>query len=399
MSDLKPGRLSPDDTLRLAIYGLRARPLPVLLSALGIAIGITAMTAVVGISTSSRADLRMALAALGTNLLTAEPGARLFGEEATLPDESLSMIGRIDAVQSVTAVGQLRDTNAYRHNRIPVSQSGGIGVYAARIDLLETVGAAMDAGVWLNEATAQYPVAVLGARTAARLGIGLIGPDTQIWLGGQWFIVIGVLKPASLAPAFDLSVLIGWKAAENYLVAEADITTIYVRTDPDGVEAVRSVLAQSANPEEPNAVNISRPSDALAAQAAANLAFTGLLLGLGAVGLLVGGVGVVNTMVISVLERRAEIGLRRSQGATRQHIRNQFFSEALLLSALGGGAGVLFGSIVTAIYATLQGWPIALPLWALGSAMAATLVIGGLAGLYPAIRAAKMAPTEALIGA
>lgn len=399
MNDLQPGRLGLGDMLRLAIYGLRARPLPVALSALGIAIGITAMTAVVGISTSSRAELRMTLDALGTNLLTAQPGSSFLGEQATLPDESIAMIARMNSVQAVSAVGQIQDANAYRHNKIPAGQSGGIGVYAARIDLLETIGATVGTGTWLNEATARYPAAVLGARTAARLGVGSIGPDTQIWLDGQWFTVVGILEPVSLAPSFDLAVLIGWPAAERYLDFEVEITTLYVRADPAAVETVRSLLAQTANPEQPNEVNISRPSDALAAQAAADLAFTGLLLGLGAVALLVGGVGVVNTMVISVLERRAEIGLRRSQGATRGHIRSQFFSEALLLSALGGGAGVVLGSIVTAVYAALQDWPTALPLWALGGAMTATLVIGGLAGLYPAIRAARLAPTEALTAA
>ena len=399
MSDLRPGRLSLVDVLRLAIYGLRARPLAVALSALGIAIGITAMIAVVGISASSRAELRSMLDALGTNLLTAEPGTSLVGEQATLPDESIAMIGRMEGVQAVSAVGHIQDVNVYRHNKIPSGQSGGIAVYAARHDLLDTIGATINDGAWLNAATAEYPVAVLGARTAARLGVGNISHGPQIWLGGRWFTVIGVLNPVALADGLDLSALIGWPSAERYLDADGDVTTVYVRTDPAAVEAVRDLLAQTANPEQPNEVDISRPSDALAAQAAADLAFTGLLLGLGAVALLVGGVGVVNTMVISVLERRAEIGLRRSQGATRGHIRVQFFSEALLLSALGGGAGVLFGSAVTAIYAALQDWPLAIPIWALMGGMAATLMIGGLAGLYPAIRAARLAPTEALAAA
>jgi putative ABC transport system permease protein len=171
---------------------------------------------------------------------------------------------------------------------------------------------------------------------------------------------------------------------------------VYTRTDPDMVEPVRGVLAATVNPAQPNEVEVSRPSDALAAQAAANVTFTGLLLGLGAVALLVGGIGVANTMVISVLERRAEIGLRRSLGATRGQIRVQFLAEALLLSALGGGSGVLLGTAVTAVYASLQGWPTVVPAWVMAGGIAATLVIGALAGLYPAIRAARLAPTEAL---
>jgi putative ABC transport system permease protein len=392
----QPGRLNPLDVVRLARYGLRARPLRTVLSALGIAIGIAAMVAVVGISASSRAELDRLLDSLGTNLLTAGPGSTLFGEQATLPDESVAMVGRIGLVETVTAIGQLPETKVYRTDRIPAPQSSGIGVYAVRTDLLDTVGATVASGTWLNDATARYPAVVLGARASERLGLGSVNEDTQIWLGGQWFTVIGILDPVRLVPSLDLGALIGWPAGQRYLGFDGDITTLYIRTDPDAVEAVRALLARTVNPARPNEVDVSRPSDALAAQAAAKTTFTSLLLGLGAVALLVGGIGVANTMVISVLERRAEIGLRRAQGASRGHIRIQFLSEALLLSALGGGAGILLGSGVTAVYATLQGWPTVVPAWVMVGGITATLLIGGVAGLFPAIRAARVAPTEAL---
>ncbi len=395
-SSPQPGRLSPSDALRLGGYGLAARPLRVVLSALGIAIGIAAMLAVVGISASSRAKLDRQLAALGTNLLTAGPGQTLFGENATLPDESVPMIRRIRQVESVTAIGQLPDAKVYRTDKIPAPESGGIGTYAVRTDLLGTVGATVASGTFLNDATAQYPAVVLGARTAEGLGIGAVNADVQIWLGGRWFTVIGILDPVPLAPELDFGALVGWQAGLRYLGFGGHITTVYLRTDPDAVEAVRSLLARTANPARPNEVNVSRPSDALAAKAAAETTFTGLLLGLGTVALLVGGIGVANTMVISVLERRAEIGLRRSLGATRGHIRIQFVAESLLLSLLGGGAGILLGSSVTAVFATLQNWPTVVPLWVITGGITAALVIGGAAGLYPAIRAARVAPTEAL---
>jgi putative ABC transport system permease protein len=392
----QPGRLNPLDVVRLARYGLRARPLRAVLSALGIALGIAAMVAVVGISASSSAELDRLLDSLGTNLLTAGPGSTLFGEQATLPDESVAMVGRIRLVETVTAIGQLPEAKVYRTDRIPAPQSSGIGVYAVRTDLLDTVGATVASGTWLNDATARYPAVVLGARAAERLGLGTVNEDTQIWLDGQWFTVIGILDPVRLVPRLDLGALIGWPAGQRYLGFDGDITTLYIRTDPDAVESVRSLLARTVNPARPNEVDVSRPSDALAAQAAAKTTFTGLLLGIGAVALLVGGIGVANTMVISVLERRAEIGLRRAQGASRGHIRIQFLSEALLLSVLGGGAGILLGSGVTAVYATVQGWPTVVPAWVMVGGITATLVIGGVAGLFPAIRAARVAPTEAL---
>jgi putative ABC transport system permease protein len=275
----RAGRLSPRDVLWLAAYGLRARPLRVVLSALGIAIGIAAMVAVVGTSASSRAKLDRQLAALGTNLLTVAPGQTLFGEKSTLPDQSVAMIGQIETVKSVTAIGQLPDTTVYRTNKIPAPQSGGIGAYAVRTDLLGTVGATVASGAWLNAATARYPAVVLGATTAEHLGIAAANANMQIWLGGRWFTVVGILRPVPLAPELDLGALIGWPAAQRYLGVDANITTVYTRTDPDAVEPVRELLARTANPAQPNEVDVSRPSDALAAQAAAKTTFTGLLLG------------------------------------------------------------------------------------------------------------------------
>jgi putative ABC transport system permease protein len=309
------------------------------------------------------------------------------------------MIGRITKVESVSAIAKISDAKVYRTDAIPVSQSGGIAVYAARTDLLGTVAGKLAAGTWLNEATAAYPVVVVGSRAAGRLGLSASTLGTAVWLGQRWFTVVGILQPVTLVPSLDAGVFIGWPAADRYLDVEAEITTLYVRAERAAVEEVHDILARTANPEQPNEVDVSRPSDALAAEAAADIAFTGLLLGLGAVALLVGGIGVANTMVISVLERRAEIGLRRSQGATRGHIRIQFLGEALVLSVVGGGAGVIIGSLVTAVYATMQGWPPVVPLWVVAGGIGATLAIGALAGLYPAVRAAMLAPTEALAAA
>jgi putative ABC transport system permease protein len=368
----------------------------VFLSALGIAIGIAAMIAVVGISSSSRVELDRKLAALGTNLLTVAPGNTLLGKNATLPTESVSMISRIGPVNQVAATGKVPDANVYRSDRIPTGQTGGISVQAANADLPRTVGTTLANGTWLNAATARYPATVLGSATARRLGIPTAGENIQVYLGGTWFTVIGILNPVPLAPELDSAALIGWPAAQSYLNFDGHPTTVYTRTADTAVEAVRAVLGATANPQAPYEVKVSRPSDALAARQATNRTFTGLLLGLGAVALLVGGVGVANTMVISVLERRAEIGLRRSLGATRGQIRLQFLAESLLLSALGGIGGVVIGITVTTLYATTQSWPAVVPAWATTGGVAATLLIGAIAGLYPAIRAARLAPTEAL---
>ncbi|ALG13000.1 ABC transporter permease [Kibdelosporangium phytohabitans] len=391
---LRPARLSARDVLRVGGAGLRARPLRVLLSALGIAIGIAAMISVVGISTSSRENLDRQLAALGTNLLTVGPGQSLFGEQSHLPDEAVGMIDRIEPVLATSATGKVAGAKVYRNDRIPAAESGGIAVLAAKPDLPDTVGATLVSGTFLNEANARYPAVVLGRKAAERLGVG--SAEERVHLGGQWFTVVGVLNPVPLAPELDTSALVGWPVAVASMKFDGYATTVYTRTRDDAVEAVQAVLAATANPEKPNEVSVSRPSDALAAKNATDQTLNGLLLGLGAVALLVGGVGVANTMVISVLERRAEIGLRRSLGATRGQVRIQFLAESLLLSALGGLGGVLLGVAVTVSYAAYQGWPSVVPVWASGGGVVATMVIGMIAGLYPAIRASRLSPTEAL---
>jgi putative ABC transport system permease protein len=396
VSVLAPARLRPGDVVRVGGVGLRTRPLRAFLSALGIAIGIAAMVSVVGISASSRAELDRLLATLGTNLLTVAPGQTFFGEDAQLPTESVAMIRRIGPVTAVAATGRVPDTPVYRSDRIPKVETNGLSVHAASLDLLSTVGGKVHSGTWLNAATNRYPAVVLGASAASRLGIGAAGPSVRVLLGGRWFTVVGVLAPVPLAPELDSAALVGWPAAASYLGFDEHPTTVYTRSRESAVEGVRSVLAATANPSAPNEVQVSRPSDALAAQRATDRTFTALLLGLGAVALLVGGVGVANTMVISVLERRPEIGLRRSLGATRGQVRTQFLAESLLLSALGGLGGVLIGIAVTTGYATTQSWPTVVPAWALAGGVGATLVIGGCAGLYPAIRAARLSPTEAL---
>jgi putative ABC transport system permease protein len=391
-----PSRLLPADIARVGAVGLRTRPLRAALSALGIAIGIAAMICVVGVASSSRESVNRQLAALGTNLLRVTPGQTLLGDQAHLPASAVAMIGRIPPVTSVTATAALPTLHAYRSDHIPSYETGTLSVLAARTDLPGTVGAHLASGAFLNAATARYPAVVLGANAAKRLGIPRPSPNAQVWLGGQWFTVVGVLRPVPLAPELDSAALVGWPEAISHLRFNGHPTTVYTRTRDDAVVAVQHILAATANPEHPNEVDVSRPSDALTAKQAIDTTLTALLLGLGAVALLVGGVGVANTMVISVLERRPEIGLRRSLGATRGHIRLQFLAESLLLSALGGLGGALLGIAVTTGYATYQRWPAVVPLWATTGGLLATLIIGGCAGIYPAWRAARLAPTAAL---
>jgi putative ABC transport system permease protein len=394
---MRPSRLRPGDALRVASAGLKARPLRAVLSGLGIAVGIAAMVAVIGISASSRAEIDRQLRALGTNLLTVEPGQELLsGEPAKLPVESVDMVARIGPVTSVSAVGAVDDVFVYRTDHIDELVTNGITTLAARSDLLDAVSGEVASGRWLDDALAAYPTVVLGATTAERLGISQTDGSVAVWLGEEWFTVVGILAPAPLAPELDAAALVGWPIAEELLGYDGAPTRLYERSPEATVEDVRAVLPATVNPENPEEVTVSRPSDALAAQAAADETLITLLLALGGVALLVGGIGVANTMVIAVLERRSEIGLRRALGATRAHVRIQFLSESVLLAGLGGIGGAVLGGVVTAGFAASQNWPFALPLWVLGGAAAATILVGAVAGAYPAARAARMSPTAAL---
>jgi putative ABC transport system permease protein len=388
-------RLRPTDLARVASVGLRTRRLRAALSALGIAIGVAAIVAVLGLSSSSQAGLLTEIDKLGTNLLTVTNGQTLFGDTAELPLAAPKMIGRIGPVTHVQETGSV-DANVFRSPLIPSINTNALSVVAASLGLPATVGTHLVAGSYLNAATSRLPVVVLGAAAAQRLGIDRIFPRERVWLGGQWFYVTGILAPALLAPELDAAVLVGFPAAERYLGFDGHPTTIYVRSVTSQVEAVQSVLAATANPEAPNEVDVSQPSDALTARAEADSALNSLFLGLGAVSLLVGAVGVGNIMLIGVLERRSEIGLRRSLGATKGQIRTQFLAEAILLALIGGAAGVGAGALSTAIYAQTKHWAVVVPTTAWAGGLAAALAIGAVAGLLPAIRAARMSPTEAL---
>jgi putative ABC transport system permease protein len=392
-AELASSRLHPRDLVTLGLVALRSRRLRSALTALGIAIGVAAMIAVLGISESSRADLIATLDRLGTNLLTVRPGQTAFGDATTLPKTAPAMIARIPPVEAVASTAAVSAT-VRRTDLIPADETGGITILAADPELLAAVGGALRAGSFLDATTSRLAVVVLGDVAARRLGMDR--PGQLVWLGGQWFTVVGILEPVTLADGLDRAAMVGYPYAEAQLGLDGAPGTIYVRANPAAIQDVRGVLGPTANPVHPDQVAVARPSDALAARAAASDAFKSLFLGLAAVALVVGGVGVANVMLMAVLERRVEIGLRRAIGATRRHIVVQFLAESLVLAGVGGVIGIASGVAIAAVFARSQGWSVAIPAGALGAGLLAAFAVGGLAGLYPAARAARVSPSEAL---
>jgi putative ABC transport system permease protein len=383
----------------VAVVGLRTRRLRVALSALGVAIGIAAMVAVLGISDSSKAGLVAELNALGTNLLTVTPGQTFLGQAAELPEAAAGAVGNLSSVRSAAAVTDVSAASVRRNPYIEAAETGGITVEAADPGLLATLGGRVERGRFLDAGNERFPLVVLGTVAAQRLGVNTLnvnGRPVQVYLGGTWFTVAGVLAPLPLAPEIERAALIGYPIAHQLFHTSRHASTLYVRAEPELVPTAASLLAGTADPQNPEQTQVSRPSDALQARADAQSTLTAVFLALGAVALLVGGVGIANVMVISVIERRPEIGLRRALGARAVHIGVQFLGESVLLSLLGGTVGIGLGAAATAGYASTQDWAIVVPITSVVGGVGVALILGALAGLYPAVRAARLAPAAAL---
>ena len=390
-------RLSRRDLLRVGSLGLRSRRMRAALSALGISIGIAAIVGVLGISQSSKTGLLDELGQL-SNLISVQAQNTGLGQQTELPVTAEGMVSRIGPVTSVSEIGSISNVYVYRNALVPASDTSGISLTATDAALPATLGATLAHGTFLNAATTHFPAVVLGAETASLLGINDLAHPTQVWIGGHWFTVVGILSPVQLIAQMDSMGFIGFPVAEQYFGFDGYPTGLFLRSCalPSQVTNVAAVLPATVSPANPSIVAVSYPSDILKAAVAAKGAYNGLLLGLGAVALLVGGVGIANVMVISVLERRSEIGLRRALGATRRHVAEQFLAEAVLLAVLGGLAGTILGTAATVIYAVTQHWSVQIPAVALYGGLGAALVIGAIAGLYPSMRAARLSPTEAL---
>ena len=398
---IRPVRLAPLDLLSVGLLGIRTRKMRAALSALGISIGIATMIVVTGIPASSQAALLRELSALGTNMLQAIPTPDQ-DPPVKLPEASVGMVKRIGPVIAASAVANTH-TLVRRSDRTDPNDGSGLTVLAARLDLLPVINARIQAGHWLSPVTEKFPTVVLGSVAASRLGFSDLppsgGPGPQVLIGDQWFTVVGILATTPLSPDIDRSVLVGWDAARSSLHFDGHPTVLYVQSREPAIEAVRAVLPATVYPEQPGQVMVTRPSDALAAKRATENTFAALFLGLAAVALLVGGIGVANTMVISVLERRSEIGLRRALGANRGQIRAQFLTESVALATLGGIAGTALGLLATAGYAAYHGWPVVIPLSSTLAGLGGAVLVGMVAGVYPSVRASRLTPTEALASA
>ena len=389
-------RLTPADLARTAWLGIAGRPQRTVLAALGVALGIAALIALTGVSASNRAHLLAELDALGADLAVVTPATAGDQPAVPLPESAPEQVARQDGVERVGVFETAPEgLSVYRTDLVPETETNGISVSVARPDVREAISAELSSGRWFDDATRGLPVTVLGATAAERLGANRAGD--RVLVGGEWYGVLGILGSAGLATDIDTAAILGDRWVRAHFTGDTigGIAAIYVRAEPGRIDAVRDILAAAASPGSPF-VAVTKLSDLARARTSADDSLAALGVALAGIALLVGGVGIANTMVVSVLERRGEIGLRRALGARPGQIAVQFVTEATVLSLIGGLAGVTLGAGAAAVVAALTRQVLVIPPEALAAGPLLAVLVGAVAGLPPAVRAAGLPPPPAL---
>jgi putative ABC transport system permease protein len=378
-----------------ATLGPRTRLVRAALSALGIAIGVAALVALQGIPASQQAEIRAEMDRQGANLIVVYPGKdgpEFDAPEVPLPLEAPAMVQRIGPVEAVLVRRDLPEVAVYRNNLIPEGQSGSLAAAVADGDLPGALNVNLAEGRWFDAASRTMPTVVLGDGAARRLQVGV---GNRLWIDHRWWAVVGVLEKLELASEMDSTAFLAPDYAET-LYPEQPISSMYVSSAHGKAGAVRGVLAATVNPARPDGVSVTGLSDYFEAGQMVDRMFRTLSLGLGALALLIGGIGIANTMVVAVMERRGEVGLRRALGARTGQIALQFVLEAAVIGLAGGALGVALGAYATYLYTAVGHMAFALPWWVVAAGPGISVAVGALAGLYPSLKAARVSPTVAL---
>ncbi len=391
------------DLLGTATAGLWARPSRTLLILLGPIIGVGAIVSAIGLTESAKGDIRATLDDLGTNLVTVQASSGFQGQQGLprLPEEAAERLKRIPLLESSAVVTELPGHQVLPHQAaeeafevLPVS------LRVADEDLPGVLEVDMAWGRWLNgwDDRSGHRTVILGADTAEQFAV-LPGETRTILIDGRKYGVAGVLDEVVLVPAYNLSVFISQTAAEDDFGDDGGPTEAVLRVAEGTTlrESDADFLNTAITYGGPGGIDPPTvPTDELEATAAVDETLRSVVLLMGGLALLVGGLGIANVMSISVLQRSAEIGIRRAVGHTRARIAAQFLSEAAAVGVLGGLLGSAVGAAVVAIGADFQDWTIVLPLAVLAGAAGLSVLVALVAGLIPALKAARLEPLETL---
>jgi len=397
-------------TVRLAVRALVRNKARSLLTMLGIVIGVAAVIVTVAIGAGARISVQSSIDSLGSNLIVVQPGSVTqsgarggFGTASTLTPADGLAIATLPGVASVSPLVTLRTQVVAGENNWQTTVSGVAPTYTFIRSWPLSAGRFLDE----SDLASTAKVAVLGATVVQELfpnGGSPIG--STVIVKGAPFTIIGTLSPlgqSGMGQDQDDTVLIPYTSAMQRLTGLTTVNSLMVSAaDSDEIDAVQQSLTQLL--EQRHRIVASEPDDfqvrnlasiaAAASQTGAVMEF--LLAGVAAVSLLVGGIGIMNIMMVSVTERTREIGLRMAVGARGKTILLQFLTESIVLATIGGVAGVVAGTLGTLLVAGLAHWPTAIPVqWIVASVLFASMV-GIFFGYYPAQKAARLNPIEAL---
>jgi putative ABC transport system permease protein len=393
--------MSLPELLRLALSRLRTNRLRAALTMLGVIIGVASVVALVGVGQGTTSNITNALSSLGTNLLTISPTQTSSDGSTTLTIEDAAAIADVPGVAAVEP-------------EVSTSQTVTAGTETTNTTIVGTTSAypmVRAYRVWQGTALTDIEVdqglrvAVLGKSAADDLKLDASAIGSQIRIGGIDFTVIGILQPKGGAGFQDPDdqILVPVSTVQKYFVGGDSVRSIGVSVASAG-EMTTTNARISALLRERHELAATDDDDfaifdqtqLLAAASSISGTLTLLLGGIASISLVVGGIGIMNIMLVSVRERTREIGIRKAIGARAGDILAQFLVEALTLSLLGGLLGVALGLGVSALIARVAGWTFTFTPATLAAAVASSLLVGVVFGVWPARQAARLDPIAAL---
>ena len=387
------------DLVGVAFSGLVARKMRTALLLLGPMIGVAAIIAAVGLTDSAKGDLKRKVAELGTNLIEATAASSFGTSDPTLPEDAVERARTVVDVESVSAVVELTNVVVTPYEAVrEFFETVPVPVLAADDALPAVLEVPLVSGRWIDEFDE-----VSGARSAV-IGIGLArefevlpGEVRSIVLGDHEYAVVGVLDSVELEPAFDNAVFIPFSAADEDFVADDILQNkLYVRAREGTEDTTAEALKVAVNLGGPDEISTELKSEALELASQSDRQLQLIVVAMGLLAIVVGGIGIANVMSISVIQRSAEIGIRRALGHTRGTIAAQFLLEAVVVGVLGGILGVAVGVAAIGVGVVAAGWVFTLQPILVPAGIAIAVVISVFAGLSPAVRAARLEPLETL---
>lgn len=399
---IERSRLGPRDLISEAVSGVLQRPGRSTLTVLGTVLGIGAFVAILGLTATAGGQIDKRFTAMAATTVAvediAEPESGI--REMGFPNDATARVARIDGVVTGGVFWQLtlQDLHITGAPDLP-SDGSGLNLYAADPGALAAIHPAMQSGRLFDDfhQSRSERVAVISKIAADRMGIRRLDAHPAIFISGTPYTVVGVFNDVVRQPELLLGIIIPTSTAfKLYGPPVTQPARMIIETRLGAARVVADQVAVALRPDVPHRLKVSALADPQSLRGNITGDLSTLLILLAAISLVVGAIGIANTTFVSVLERTAEIGLRRALGARPRHIAAQFLTESATLGSLGGLVGTSLGVAIVVFVAIAHDWSAVLYPWTVFSAPLAGTAVGLAAGLYPAMSAARIEPVEAL---